>query len=77
MDSEDPFVHALHLWKVICGLTFYLLIENSKFLVPVNQKGVLHTTAGYLLGATMTLKYVFDVHQGDIFGCMADVGYVK
>ncbi|KAJ3380863.1 acetyl-CoA synthetase, partial [Lobulomyces angularis] len=39
-------------------------------------KGVVHTTAGYLLGATMTVKYVFDYHEGDIFGCMADVGWI-
>ncbi|KAJ3416611.1 acetyl-CoA synthetase [Chytridiales sp. JEL 0842] len=39
-------------------------------------KGVVHTTAGYLLGVTMTSKYVFDMHQGDIHGCMADVGWI-
>lgn len=37
-------------------------------------KGVVHTQAGYLLGTFMTLKYVFDYHPGDVFGCMADVG---
>ncbi|KAF9109296.1 acetyl-CoA synthetase [Mortierella sp. AM989] len=39
-------------------------------------KGVMHTTAGYLLGAAATLKYVFDYHPGDIFACMADVGWI-
>nr|CAG8478547.1 14406_t:CDS:10 [Entrophospora candida] len=39
-------------------------------------KGVLHTTGGYLLGAAATLKYVFDYHEGDIFACMADIGWV-
>ncbi|RIB24221.1 acetyl-coenzyme A synthetase [Gigaspora rosea] len=39
-------------------------------------KGVLHTTAGYLLCAATTLKYVFDYHEGDIFGCMADIGWI-
>ncbi|KAJ1551264.1 acetyl-CoA synthetase [Nowakowskiella sp. JEL0078] len=39
-------------------------------------KGVVHTTGGYLLGAAATVKYVFDVHQGDVFGCMADVGWI-
>jgi len=39
-------------------------------------KGVLHTTAGYLLGAAMTHKYVFDYHEGDIYWCTADVGWV-
>ncbi len=39
-------------------------------------KGVLHTTAGYLLFAAMTHKYVFDYHDGDIYWCTADVGWV-
>ncbi len=39
-------------------------------------KGVLHTTGGYLLHATMTHKYVFDYHEGDIYWCTADVGWV-
>ena len=39
-------------------------------------KGIAHTTAGYLLYAAMTQKYVFDVREGDLFACMADVGWV-
>lgn len=39
-------------------------------------KGVLHTTGGYLLGAAMTHKYVFDYHDDDIYWCTADVGWV-
>jgi len=39
-------------------------------------KGILHTTAGYLLQAAMTHYYVFDYHDGDIYWCTADVGWV-
>jgi acetyl-CoA synthetase len=39
-------------------------------------KGVLHTTGGYLLIAAMSHKYVFDFHDGDIYWCAADVGWV-
>ncbi|WP_279025281.1 acetate--CoA ligase [Gibbsiella quercinecans] len=39
-------------------------------------KGVLHTTGGYLVYAAMTFKYVFDYHDGDIYWCTADVGWV-
>jgi acetyl-CoA synthetase len=39
-------------------------------------KGVLHTTGGYLLYAAITHKYVFDYHDGDIYWCTADVGWV-
>ena len=39
-------------------------------------KGVQHGTAGYLLHAAMTHKYVFDYHDGDIYWCTADVGWI-
>ena len=39
-------------------------------------KGVVHTTGGYLLHAAMTHKYVFDYHEGDVYWCTADVGWV-
>jgi hypothetical protein len=36
----------------------------------------MHTTAGYLLGAAMTGKYVFDIHDGDKYFCGGDVGWI-
>ena len=39
-------------------------------------KGVLHTTAGYLVYTSITHQYVFDYHDGDIYWCTADVGWV-
>ena len=39
-------------------------------------KGVLHTTGGYLLFAAMTHKYIFDYHDGDIYWCTADIGWI-
>ncbi len=39
-------------------------------------KGVLHTSGGYLLYAAYTHHYVFDYHEGDIYWCTADVGWV-
>jgi acetyl-CoA synthetase len=39
-------------------------------------KGVLHTSGGYLVYAAMTHQYVFDYHEGDIYWCTADVGWV-
>ncbi len=39
-------------------------------------KGVLHTTGGYLLWCAWTHHYVFDYHDGDIYWCTADVGWV-
>jgi acetyl-CoA synthetase len=39
-------------------------------------KGVLHTSGGYLVYAAMTHEYVFDHHDGDVYWCTADVGWV-
>jgi len=39
-------------------------------------KGVVHSTGGYILQALLSVKYVFDVHPGDRFACMADVGWI-
>jgi len=39
-------------------------------------KGVLHTTGGYLVYVAMTHQYVFDYHDGDVYWCTADVGWV-
>jgi acetyl-CoA synthetase len=37
---------------------------------------VLHTSAGYLLGATITAKHVFDLRKEDVYFCAADVGWI-
>jgi acetyl-CoA synthetase len=39
-------------------------------------KGVLHTSGGYLVFAAMTHQYVFDYHEGEVYWCTADVGWV-
>ena len=39
-------------------------------------KGILHTTGGYLLGVAITTKYVFDLHEDDLYWCSADIGWV-
>ena len=39
-------------------------------------KGVLHTTGGYLVYVALTHEYVFDYHEGDVYWCTADVGWV-
>ena len=39
-------------------------------------KGIMHTIGGFLLGAAMTVNYVFYVHPNDRFGCMADLGWI-
>jgi acetyl-CoA synthetase len=51
----------------------YILYTSGSTGKP---KGILHTTGGYLLGVTMTTKYVFDLHEDDLYWCSADIGWV-
>ncbi|XP_068730441.1 acetyl-coenzyme A synthetase 2-like, mitochondrial [Montipora capricornis] len=53
--------------------TLFLLYTSGSTGQP---KGVVHTQAGYLLYAKLTHRYVFDYHPGDIFGCVADIGWI-
>jgi acetyl-CoA synthetase len=39
-------------------------------------KGIVHTTAGYLVGAATSTRIVFDLKEDDVFWCTADVGWV-
>jgi acetyl-CoA synthetase len=39
-------------------------------------KGIIHTTGGYMIGTYITTKYVFDLHDDDIYWCTADVGWI-
>lgn len=39
-------------------------------------KGIMHTTGGYLLGATMTTRWVFDIKPEDVYWCTADIGWI-
>jgi acetyl-CoA synthetase len=51
----------------------FILYTSGSTNLP---KGMLHTTGGYLLFAAMTHKYVFDYHDGDIYWCTADIGWI-
>ncbi|CAG8634036.1 13045_t:CDS:2 [Ambispora leptoticha] len=86
--SEIPFKAPYDLWwheelekhRPYC-VPEVMNSEDPLFLLYTSgstgkPKGILHTTAGYLLGAAATFKYVFDYHPNDIFGCMADIGWI-
>jgi len=53
--------------------TLFLLYTSGSTGTP---KGMLHTQAGYLLFASLSHKYVFDYRPGDIYACVADVGWI-
>ena len=50
--------------------------DCNKVIVVRRTGGVLHTTGGYMVYASMTHQYVFDYHDGEIYWCTADVGWV-
>ncbi len=59
----------------------YVGAEHPLFILYTSgstgkPKGVQHSTGGYLLGAVMSMKWVFDIKSNDVFWCTADVGWV-
>ena len=51
----------------------YLLYTSGTTAKP---KGIMHTTAGYLVGTSYTHQMIFDVKPGDVYWCAADIGWV-
>lgn len=70
LDQARPFCPVV---PVNSEDPLFLLYTSGSTGTP---KGVVHTTGGYLLGAAMTVKYVFDYHPEDIYACMADLGWI-
>jgi len=70
MKAEKPYCPIEHMDSED---TLFLLYTSGSTGQP---KGMAHTTAGYLLYAALTHKYVFDYHDNDIFACVADIGWI-
>ncbi|RGB26371.1 acetyl-coenzyme A synthetase [Rhizophagus diaphanus] len=86
--SEVPFSAPRDLWwheelekhRPYCPPEI-VNAEDPLFLLYTSgstgkPKGVVHATAGYLLGAAITFKYTFDYQENDVYGCMADIGWI-
>jgi acetyl-CoA synthetase len=80
-DGRDIWYHeAMANAKAYCEPA-KMKAEDPLFILYTSgstgkPKGVLHTTGGYLVFASMTHEYVFDYHNGDVYWCTADVGWV-
>jgi acetyl-CoA synthetase len=70
MANADPVCEAE---KMEAEDPLFILYTSGSTGQP---KGVLHTTGGYMVYASQTHKYIFDYHDGDIFFCTADIGWV-
>jgi len=70
MDGERPYCPIEHMDSEV---TLFLLYTSGSTGKP---KGVAHTTAGYLLQAALTHRYVFDYRPGDVYACVADIGWI-
>lgn len=79
--SRDLWYHEAAAMVTTECPTEHMHAEDPLFILYTSgstgqPKGVLHTSAGYLVFAAMTHQYVFDYHDGDIYWCTADVGWV-
>jgi acetyl-CoA synthetase len=87
-EDECGFVEGRDLWyhDLVEGASSEcpaesLNAEDQLFILYTSgstgkPKGVVHTTGGYLLHASLTQKYVFDIHEEDVYCCAADIGWV-
>ena len=79
--GRDLWWHALESQASdICEPT-WVNAEHPLFILYTSgstgtPKGVQHSTGGYLLGALMSIKWVFDYKESDVFWCTADVGWI-
>ena len=81
VDGRDVWYHDLTERQPAVCEPEPMAAEDPLFILYTSgstgrPKGVQHGTAGYLLYAAMTHKYVFDYHDGDIYWCTADVGWI-
>ena len=80
-DARDAWYHEVMAAAAADCPAVPMDAEDPLFILYTSgstgkPKGVLHTTGGYLLYAAITHKYVFDYHDGDVYWCSADVGWI-
>uniref|UniRef100_A0A4W5R9K9 Acetyl-coenzyme A synthetase n=1 Tax=Hucho hucho TaxID=62062 RepID=A0A4W5R9K9_9TELE len=79
-DRDVPLEEEMMKEDVVCE-PVAMDSEDVLFLLYTSgstgkPKGLVHTQAGYLLYTSLTHRYVFNYHDGDVFGCVADIGWI-
>ncbi|XP_058844015.1 acetyl-coenzyme A synthetase 2-like, mitochondrial [Acipenser ruthenus] len=79
-DRDIPLEEEMMKEDVTCD-PVAMESEDMLFLLYTSgstgkPKGLVHTHAGYLLYTSLTHRYVFNYHDGDVFGCVADIGWI-
>jgi acetyl-CoA synthetase len=79
-DHDVDLLASMQGEKPYCPIE-YVDAEHTLFLLYTSgstgkPKGLAHTTGGYLLYTSLTHKYVFDYRDGDIYACVADIGWI-
>ena len=80
-DGRDRWAHELTDSAAADCPAEYVNAEHPLFLLYTSgstgkPKGIQHSTAGYLLHARLTCRWVFDLREDDVFWCTADVGWI-
>lgn len=81
LEGRDHWYHDEIAWQPEECSPEPMLAEDPLFILYTSgstgkPKGVVHTQAGYLLHASLSHRYVFDLHEDDIYWCTADLGWV-
>jgi len=79
--GRDVWMHELAAKQADTCEPEWVDAEHPLFILYTSgstgkPKGVQHSSAGYLLWAALTMKWVFDIKPGDVFWCTADIGWV-